>query len=310
MGRESMSRRDAVRLLAAASAFAMSSSVVEAESKARRPSMLTKPIPSTGEALPVIGLGSWQTFDVGASEKERAPLREVLRLFAELGGRLVDSSPMYGRAEGVIGDLAAGLGLRDHLYLATKVWTSGREAGLRQMEESFRLLRAEKVDLMQVHNLVDLETHMAVLRDWKAAGRFRHIGITHYHAGSHAEVAKAMEAHPVDFVQINYSVGEREAERRILPLAAEKGIAVIANRPFSGGSLFRRLRSRPLPPWAASIDCATWAQVLLKFAVSHPTVTCAIPATSKAAHLRDNMGAGVGRMPGADLRERIAREAA
>jgi aryl-alcohol dehydrogenase-like predicted oxidoreductase len=272
--------------------------------------MLEKPIPSTGETLPVIGLGSWQTFDVGASEEERAPLREVLRLFAELGGRLVDSSPMYGRAEGVIGDLAAGLGLRDRLYLATKVWTTGREAGLRQMEESFRLLRTEKVDLMQVHNLVDLETHLAVLRDWKDAGRIRHIGITHYHAGSHVEVAKAMEVHPVDFVQINYSVGEREAEKRILPLAAERGIAVIANRPFSGGSLFRRLRSRPLPSWAGSIGCASWAQLLLKFAVSHPSVTCAIPATSKAAHLRDNMGAGLGRMPDAELRDRIAREAA
>lgn len=305
-----MSRREAVRLLAATGAFALSPAMVNAERDARRSPLSAKPIPSTGETLPVIGLGSWRTFDVGPSEAERAPLREVLRLFAELGGRLVDSSPMYGQAEGAIGDLAAGLGLRDRLYLATKVWTAGREAGLRQMEESFRLLRTGKVDLMQVHNLVDLETHLAVLRDWKAAGRIRHIGITHYHAGGHAEVAKAMAAHPVDFVQINYSVGEREAEARILPLAAELGIAVIANRPFSGGSLFRRLRSRPLPPWASSIDCASWAQLLLKFAVSHPSVTSAIPATSQAAHLRDNMGAGLGRMPDADLRARIAREAA
>lgn len=310
MGRRTMTRRETVRLLAAAGFLAMSPATAGADPRDRRSTMLAKPIPSTGETLPVIGLGSWQTFDVGASDGERAPLREVLRLFAELGGRLVDSSPMYGRAEGVIGDLAAGLSLHDRLFLATKVWTTGREEGIRQMEESFRLLRAERLDLMQVHNLVDLETHLAVLRDWKAAGRVRHIGITHYHAGSHAEVAKAMESRPVDFVQINYSVGEREAEKRILPLAAEKGIAVIANRPFSGGSLFRSLRSRPLPTWAASIDCASWAQLLLKFAVSHPSVTCAIPATSKAAHLRDNMGAGLGRMPDAELRGRIAREAA
>jgi aryl-alcohol dehydrogenase-like predicted oxidoreductase len=254
--------------------------------------ILTRTIPSTGEELPVLGLGTWQTFDVGASESERAPLAEVLRDFAALGGTLVDSSPMYGRSEEVVG----------------AVWTPGRQKGIEQMESSFRKMRTDRFDLLQVHNLVDVEAHLATLRGWKANGRVRYIGVTHYTASAHAEVEAVLRREAFDFLQINYSVAEPEAERRILPLAQEKGIAVIANRPFATGSLLRRLSKRPLPGWAAEIDCASWAQVLLKFVVSHPAVTCAIPATASPAHLRDNMGAGSGRLPDGALRARIAAE--
>ncbi len=273
------------------------------------PAILTRPIPSTGESVPVVGLGTWQTFDVGASPAERAPLEEVLAAFVELGGRVVDSSPMYGRSEQVVGDVAAKLGVQSRLFLATKVWTTGKTAGIHQMEDSMRKLRAARIDLMQVHNLVDVDTHLATLAEWKRAGRVRYVGITHYTAGGHDAVARLIAARPLDFVQINYSVGEREAERRLLPLAQERGTAVLANRPFAGGDLFARLRRRPLPAWAAEIDCDSWAQVLLKFVISHPAVTCAIPATSRAAHLRDNMKAAHGRLPDAALRARIAAEA-
>jgi diketogulonate reductase-like aldo/keto reductase len=270
--------------------------------------MLTRRIPSTGEELPVIGLGTWQTFDVGSAERERAPLEEVLRELVALGGRLVDSSPMYGRSEEVVGAVAEKAGVHGELFLATKVWTSGRQRGIEQMESSFRKLRAPRLDLMQVHNLVDVETHLATLRDWKAAGRVRYIGITHYTASAHAEVEALMRRETFDFLQINYSVAEPEAEKRILPLALDKGIAVIANRPLATGALLRRLGKRPLPAWAAEIDCTSWAQVLLKFVVSHPAVTCAIPATGKIEHLRDNLAAGSGRQPDAALRARMAAE--
>jgi diketogulonate reductase-like aldo/keto reductase len=268
--------------------------------------MLTRRIPSTGEELPAIGLGTWQTFDVGPGE--RAPLEEVLREFVALGGRLVDSSPMYGRSEEVVGAVTSKLGLREQLFLATKVWTSGRQKGIEQMESSLRKLRAPRLDLMQVHNLVDVETHLATLRDWKAEGRIRYIGITHYTAGAHAEVEALMRRETFDFLQINHSVAEPEAERRILPLALEKGIAVIANRPFATGELLRRLSKRPLPGWAAEIDCTSWAQVLLKYVISHPAITCAIPATGNLTHLRDNMAAGSGRLPDEALRARMAAE--
>jgi diketogulonate reductase-like aldo/keto reductase len=269
--------------------------------------LLTRPIPSTGEALPAIGLGTWQTFDVAPSA--RAGLEGVLGAFGELGGSVVDSSPMYGRSEEVVGDLAAKLGVQSRLFLATKVWTSGKTAGIRQMEDSMRKLRATRIDLMQVHNLVDVDTHLGALAEWKREGRVRYVGVTHYTAGHHDTVARIIAARPVDFVQINYSVGEREAERRLLPLARERGVAVLANRPFGGGDLFRRLRSRPLPAWAAEIDCTSWAQVLLKFVISHTAITCAIPATSQVTHLRDNMQAAHGRLPDAALRARIAAEA-
>jgi diketogulonate reductase-like aldo/keto reductase len=267
--------------------------------------MLQRAIPSSGEKLPAIGLGTWQSFDVGTSPGDRQPLEEVLQAFVRLGGRVIDSSPMYGRAEGVVGDLAAKLRLHDRLFLATKVWTTGREAGVKSMERSFDLMKAKRMDLMQVHNLVDVQTHLATLRDWKQQGRVRYIGITHYTASSHDEVARVLEREKVDFVQINYSVGEREADARVLPVAQERGVAVIVNRPFGGGNLFSRVRGKPLPDFAAEIGCASWAQLFLKWIVAHPAVTCAIPATSKLRHLEDNMRGGVGALPDAKMRQRI-----
>jgi diketogulonate reductase-like aldo/keto reductase len=303
-----MDRRDAlVRLGAALTGMALGAGPPAGRGGDEGPR--ARRIPGTGEALPVIGLGTWQAFDVGRDAAARAPLAEVLRAFVELGGRLVDSSPMYGRAESVVGDLAAELGLGGRLFLATKVWTTGREAGVRQMLESMRRLRTERIDLLQVHNLVNARTHLETLAAWKREGRIRYLGVTHYTARGQEEVAAVLERHAVDFVQINYSAGEREAERRLLPLAAERGVAVIANRPFAGGGLLRDLRSRPLPAIAGELGCSTWAQLLLKFVVGHPAVTCAIPATSNPAHLRDNVAAGRGRLPDEAERGRIAAAA-
>jgi diketogulonate reductase-like aldo/keto reductase len=267
---------------------------------------LARAIPSTGEMLSAIGLGTWRTFDVGSSADERRSLRQVLERFVALGGRVVDSSPMYGAAESVVGDLAADLGLGDRLFVATKVWTSGRDAGVAQMEQSLRRLRVQRLDLMQVHNLLDWRTHLRTLRDWKATGRVRYIGVTHYTSSAHDELERVLRAEPLDFVQINYSLAEREAEDRILPLARDRGIAVLVNRPFTTGSLFRRLRGRALPAWAAEVGCETWAQLCLKWVVAHPAVTCAIPATSRAEHLVDNMKAAGGRLPDPATRDRLA----
>lgn len=306
-----MSRRDALRLIGVGVAgLATAASGAKATQQASAAPILTRRIPSSGETVAVIGLGTWQTFDVGPTPAERTPLQEVLGTFVALGGKVVDSSPMYGRSEEVVGDLAAKLGLRSKLFVATKVWTSGKTSGIEQMEASMRKLRTGVIDLMQVHNLVDACTHLDTLREWKHEGRVRYLGVTHYTAGSHDDVARVIADQPLDFVQINYSVGEREAARRLLPLALERGVAVIANRPFAGGELFRRLRSRAVPAWAAEIECDSWPQLLLKFVVSHPAITCAIPATSKVAHLRDNMKAGYGRLPDEELRARIAAEAA
>ena len=272
--------------------------------------MLTRRIPSSGEAVPAIGLGTWQAFDVDRHGAQRAPLDDVLSTFAALGGTLVDSSPMYGRAEEVVGDIAASLKLRPPLFIATKVWISGKTEGRRQMDDSFRKLQAPVMDLMQVHNLRDAATHLETMRAWKDEGRVRYIGVTHYTAAAHEALARAIESQPLDFVQVNYSVGEREAEERLLPLALERGVAVIANRPFASGDLIERLRNKPLPPWAAEVDCTSWPQLLLKFVVSHPAITCAIPATSNVAHLRDNMAAGMGRFPDERQRGEIASAAA
>jgi len=260
----------------------------------------------TGEPIPIIGLGTWQTFDVGSSARERATLESCVAALASAGGRMIDSSPMYGRAEAVIGDIVASLGIRDRLFIATKLWTSGRRRGIDQMTESMRKLRVTQVDLMQVHNLVDVYTHLETLRAWKADGRVRYVGITHYTARAHSEVAKVLESEPVDFVQINYAVTEREAEQRVLPMALERGIGVIANRPFGAGNALGAVRGRPVPPWAAEIGCTSWAQLLLKFVVSHPAVTCAIPATSSLSHLQDNLHAGSAPMPDEAMRQRIA----
>ena len=267
---------------------------------------IKKPIPKTGELLPVIGLGTWQTFDVGAGKAARDPLRQVLSEFVRLGGRVVDSSPMYGKSEGVAGDLAAELGIQKQLFFATKVWTSGRDAGVRQMDESFKRLRTQRMDLMQVHNLVDYRVHLSTLRRWKEEGKVRYIGVTHYTASAHDELARVLAGEDLDFVQINYSLGERDAEKRLLPVAADRRIAVLINRPLGAGGLFTKVRGKPLPAWANEVGCASWAQFFLKFVISHPAVTCAIPATSKTAHLIDNMQAGVGSLPSAAVRKQMA----
>ena len=267
--------------------------------------MLTRTIPSSGEKLPVIGLGTWQAFDVDLTSDNRRQLGDVLSLFVKLGGRVIDTSPMYGHAEEVIGELTAALGIQDKLFLATKVWTRGRKNGIKSMERSMALLRAKRIDLMQVHNLVDVQTQLATLREWKSQGRIRYLGITHYEAGAFADVEKIMRSEKLDFVQINYSLMEREAEERLLPLAQERGVAVIVNRPFGGGDLFSRTRAKPLPDWAAEFDCHSWAQFFLKWIVANPGVTCAIPATNKPPHLEDNMMGGIGRLPDSKMRQRM-----
>jgi len=298
----SPTRRDVLRLVAGTAA-----ATLIPRTYAAAPAQQMRKIPRTNEAIPAIGLGSWQTFDVGAASGERSAQREVLKLFAEQGGRVVDSSPMYGESESVIGDLAADLGITRKLFLATKVWTSGREAGIRQMEESFRRLRAQQMDLMQVHNLVDWKTHLKTLQDWKARGKVRYIGITHYTESAYDNLARVMASEDIDFVQFNYSIVSRAAERRLLPLAQERKIGVLVNKPFEKAGLFDKVRGRKLPAWAADIDCTSWAQFFLKFILGHPAVTCAIPATSKPKHLIDNMQAGHGRLPDTATRERMAQ---
>ena len=253
--------------------------------------------------LPRIGLGTWQTFDVGNDAAARAPLREVLKL---LNGNVVDSSPMYGSSETVAGDLIAELGMRERLFVATKVWTSGRAEGIRQMETSFKRLRVERMDLMQIHNLLDVAVHTKTLRDWKQNGKVRYIGITHYTSSAYSDVERWLKAEQYDFLQINYSLGEREAESKILNLAKDKSVSVIINRPFAEGALFRRVKGKPLPPWAAELGIASWAQYFLKWIVSHPAVTCAIPGTSRPEHMKDNLAAGQGVLPDEDQRRKMA----
>jgi diketogulonate reductase-like aldo/keto reductase len=269
--------------------------------------LLTRPIPSSGEALPVVGLGTWQTFDIGDGEGERAPRREVLQILLEGGGTVIDSSPMYGRSEGVVGALLAELGARERAFLATKVWTRGRAAGIAQMEQSLRRFRSERLELMQVHNLVDWQVHLKTLRAWKAEGRIRYLGITHYTTGALDDLAAVIEREPIDFVQLAHSLAVRAAEDRLLPLAADRGVAVLVNRPYEKGALFRRVKGRALPPWAADFGAATWGQFFLKYILSQPAVTCVIPGTAKPKHMADNLGAGRGRLPDTRERERMVR---
>jgi diketogulonate reductase-like aldo/keto reductase len=291
-----MTRREATRLIGVSAAgLCLPVRASRARAKAE----------SSGEKVPVIGLGTWQAFDVDLTSDNRRQLGDVLSLFVKLGGRVIDTSPMYGRAEDVIGELTAALGIQDKIFLATKVWTRGKENGIKSMERSMALLRANRIDLMQVHNLVDVQTQLATLREWKAQGRIRYLGITHYEAGAFADVERIMRSEKLDFVQINYSLMEREAEAQVLPLAQERAIAVIVNRPFGGGDLFNRTRSKPLPDWAAEFDCHSWAQFFLKWIVTNPAVTCAIPATNKPRHLEANMGGGIGRLPEAKMRQRM-----
>jgi diketogulonate reductase-like aldo/keto reductase len=297
-------RRNAMKQLAGIGTL-LAMGQVRADDKPAVGGMLERAIPRSGEQLPVIGLGTYDAFDVGSSQADRAPLREVLEVLVEQGGCLVDSSPMYGRAEAVVGDLQSELRLRPKLFLATKVWTSGRDAGIRQMEESFRLMRTQRMDLMQIHNLVDVRTHTATLEAWKQQERVRYVGVTHYHEGAYDQLETLIRTREYDFVQLNFSLSEREAEERVLPLAQEMGVAVIANRPFAKASLFGRVRGKALPEWAKEFDCESWAQFFLKYIVSNPAITCVIPATSKPAHARDNLRAGYGRMPDEATRRRM-----
>jgi diketogulonate reductase-like aldo/keto reductase len=268
--------------------------------------MLTRPIPQSNEPLPVVGLGTWQAFDIGAERAAVDQRKEVLRILLEAGGKVIDSSPMYGRAEVVVGTLLAEMGVRDKTFLATKVWTSGEAAGIAQMRASAVKLQAPAIDLMQIHNLLDWRTHLRTLRAWKEQKRFRYIGITHYTSSALEELATIIRAERIDFVQFAYSIDVRAAEARLLPLCAERGVAVLVNRPFGSGSLFDQVRGKALPAWAAELDCASWSQFFLKYILGHPAVTCVIPGTAKPEHMRDNAAAGTGRLPDAGERQRMA----
>ena len=291
-------------ILKAAAAMAITSS---ASNVALSSSSLVqkRPIPRSGELLPIVGLGTWQTFDVQPGSSRLPELKQVLELLVEMGGNVVDSSPMYGESERVVGDLSVQAGVRDRLFLATKVWTRGRSAGIRQMEESFRLMRTDRMELMQVHNLVDVATHTKTLKEWKAAGKIRYMGITHYHSGAFADLERLVKTRDYDFVQFNYSIDDRAAEERLLPACTDSGTAVLINRPFSQASLFGEVRGKPLPAWASEFDCQSWAQFFLKYLLGEQAVTCVIPGTSRTRHLRDNLQAGIGRLPDAAQRRRM-----
>jgi len=294
------SRRQALKLLGATGAAALGVSYGFAQTP--KNTMLKRPIPASGELLPVVGLGTWQTFDVGPSAVSRQQVKEVLRLFAEKGGTLIDSSPMYGKSEEVVGDLSKELGLQEPLFMATKVWTQGEQAGIRQMQTSMREMQAQPLDLMQIHNLVDWQTHLKTLRGWKEEKKIRYLGITHYTVSAYPDLERILKTEPVDFVQLNYNISTREAANRLLPLAADKGVAVIVNRPFESGALFSAVKNKPLPNWVVDFDVESWGQFFLKYILGHPAITCVIPATAKPHHLTDNMQAGYGRLPNAATR--------
>lgn len=299
-----MERRDLLRLLAASAAGC----ALPFPTRAEVPTMLRRKIPKSGEEVPAVGLGTYRAFDLDRGDAvEWTKALEALRRFAEAGATLVDSSPMYGKAETAIGDLVAQLELEGKLFLATKVWTEGRDAGIAQMESSLAKMRTKRLDLIQVHNLLDVEVHLRALAAWKREGKVRYVGVTHWRDDAHDELARCLESHELDFVQFNYSARERAAEKRLLKVAADRGVAVIANRPFGAGDLFKRAAGKPLPEWAKEVGAASWAQLFLKYVLAHPAVTCAIPASRKAAHVLDNVGAATGPLPDGELRARIAR---
>lgn len=300
-----LTRREVVLGAAAAGCLAVSARPAGAGEPG---AALTRPVPVSGERLPVIGMGTSRTFDVGEEAAARSPLAGVLDEFLRGGGRVIDSSPMYGRAEQVSGDLLRAANAGSKVFAATKVWTEGREAGVAQMQESMRRMGVARFDLLQVHNLKDWRTQLTTLREWKAQGKVRYIGITTSFAPQYAEFEAVMRAETLDFVQLNYSIGEREAEKVLLALARDRGMAVLVNRPFMRAELFRRVAGKPLPGWAADIGCTSWGQVILKWIIAHPAVTCVIPASAKAANMRDNMQAGFGALPDEALRARIAAE--
>jgi aryl-alcohol dehydrogenase-like predicted oxidoreductase len=295
------------RFLLTATATALATHLARAaESPPQPPLMHTRPIPSTGEKLPIVGCGTWRTFDVGDDAARRRELADVLRVLFDAGGSVIDSSPMYGSSEAVAGALLAESRTRDKAFIATKVWTDGRDAGIAQMEQSMRLWQTSRIDLMQIHNLLDWRTHLATLRDWKAAGKIRYIGVTHYTASAFPQVEAVLRSERIDFVQINYAANDRDAEARLLPLAAERGVAVIVNQPFGGGSLLASLRNRPLPAFAPDLGCTSWAQLLLKFVLGNPAITCVIPGTGRREYMIDNVHAGIGVYADASMRQRIA----
>ena len=271
----------------------------------RRSTMLTRPIPSSGIQLPVVSVGTWRGFDVGADPSARAQRAEVLRALFDAGGRVIDSSPMYGSSEDVAGALLTQLKSHDRAFVATKVWTEGREAGIAQMEASMHKLQHPRIELMQIHNLVDWRTHLDTLRGWKREGRIGHLGITHYRDDAHAQLEAVIGAELIDSVQLNYSIDNRASEARLLPLAADRGVAVLVNLPFGGGGLLKRVQGKPLPPWAVELGCRTWAQILLKYVIANPSVTCVIPGTSRPEHMRENAEAGAGTLPDPALRQRM-----
>ncbi len=299
-----MNRRE----LLAGGAQLMAAAAVSSRAGAANPSEapLLRKIPASGEEVPLIGLGTSRTFEVGTSAAERTPLSEVLEGFFASGARLIDTSPMYGSAEAVLGELMTP-DMHRRAFLATKVWTRGARSGIEQMTHSAQLLQSARLDLIQVHNLLDLDTHLKTLHEWQESGRVRYIGVTHYTVSAHAELARVLAREQLDFVQFNYSPVTRDAEKELLPLAAERGVAVLVNRPFEDGALFQAVRGKPLPAWAAELDAASWGQLALKYIAAHPAVTCIIPATGKLAHLQDNLAAGRGRLPGARQREAIAQ---
>ena len=289
-----ITRRAASKLLALGASSLLFRPLIPFQAQTK---MNTRLIPSTNEKIPIVGLGTWRTFDVGESEEERTPLKEVLKILVEHGGSVIDSSPMYGRSEKVVGDLTTELGLKNKIFEADKVWISGEEAGISQMETSFDLMNVSQMDLMQIHNLQDWKTHLKTLRLWKEEEAIRYIGITHYHEGGYEEVERIMKREEIDFLQINYNLAVRDAAKRILPLAKDKGIAVLINRPYEGGSLFRKMKGKELPEWASEFDAASWGQFFLKFILANTAVSCVIPGTSKAKHMRDNVQAGFGKLP-------------
>jgi aryl-alcohol dehydrogenase-like predicted oxidoreductase len=300
------SRRHFLRLAGGGLALLQTPLVRSAEAPGAGTHIMDKrPIPSSGEALPVVGCGTWRTFDVGEDLKAQSGLADVLRVLFDAGGSVIDSSPMYGSSEAVVGSVLTRISGHGRAFVATKVWTEGREAGIAQMEESMRRLQQPRIDLMQIHNLLDWRTQLATLRDWKAAGRIRYLGVTHYTSSAFPEVEAVMRSERLDFVQINYAADDRAAEERILPLAKDRGIGVIVNQPFGGGGLIGRLHGRALPAWAAEIGCTSWAQVLLKFVLAHPAVTCVIPGTGKKDYMIDNVQAGSGPFPDERMRARI-----
>ena len=259
--------------------------------------MLQRTIPATGEKLPVVGLGTWIQFDVGTEAAARDPLAAVLKSMLEMGGRLIDSSPMYGKAEEVVGDLTSASGNADKYFYATKVWTSGEQSGIRQMTSSLQKMRRTSMDLMQVHNLQDWQTHLKTMRQWKEEGKLRYTGVTHYTASAHDQLEQIVRSKAVDFVQFNYSMQDRNAERSLLNAARDSGVAVIINEPFASGSLFSLVKGKSLPAWATDYDINSWAQFFLKYILAHPAVNCVIPGTSNPKHVVDNMGAGYGKLP-------------